>query len=92
MGRKPQSHRSSRLHCGLLHQARYRPGNNRWAPVAACREYVKRLQQLGKDVQLTEYARANHVFDNPLNPVHEFLTLKSEPADVSSKSARGESS
>jgi dienelactone hydrolase len=42
-----------------------------WAPVAACREYVKRLQQLGKDVQLTEYAGANHAFDNPLNPVHE---------------------
>jgi len=42
-----------------------------WAPVTACREYVKRLQQLGKDVQLTEYADANHGFDNPLNPVHE---------------------
>jgi len=42
-----------------------------WAPVAACREYVKRLQQLGKDVQLTEYAGANHAFDNPLNPLHE---------------------
>jgi dienelactone hydrolase len=42
-----------------------------WAPVTACREYVRRLQQLGKDVQLTEYAGANHSFDNPLNPVHE---------------------
>jgi len=40
-------------------------------PVAFCRDYVKRLQQLGKHVQLTEYAGANHSFDNPLSPVHD---------------------
>ena len=39
-----------------------------WVPVEPCREYVKRLRQAGKDIQLTEYAGARHVFDNPLSP------------------------
>ncbi len=34
-----------------------------YAPVAPCRAYVERLQAKGKDVQLAEYAGANHVFD-----------------------------
>jgi dienelactone hydrolase len=33
-------------------------------PVAPCRAYVERLRQGGKDVQLTEYADAQHGFDN----------------------------
>jgi dienelactone hydrolase len=37
-----------------------------YVPVAPCRGYVERLRQAGKDVQLTEYADAHHVFDNPL--------------------------
>lgn len=32
-------------------------------PVAPCRAYVERLKAKGNDVQLTEYAGANHVFD-----------------------------
>jgi len=32
-------------------------------PVAPCRAYVERLKAKGKDVQLTEYAGAAHVFD-----------------------------
>jgi dienelactone hydrolase len=32
-------------------------------PVAACKPYVERLRAQGKDVQLTEYAGAGHVFD-----------------------------
>ncbi len=32
-------------------------------PVAPCRAYVERLKVAGKDVQLTEYPGANHVFD-----------------------------
>jgi dienelactone hydrolase len=32
-------------------------------PVAPCRSYVERLRKVGKDVQLTEYAGAQHVFD-----------------------------
>lgn len=35
-------------------------------PVAPCRTYVERLRKAGKDVQLTEYPDAHHVFDNPL--------------------------
>jgi dienelactone hydrolase len=35
-------------------------------PVAPCRSYVARLQSASKDVKLTEYADAYHVFDNPL--------------------------
>ncbi len=37
-----------------------------YVPVAPCRTYVERLHKAGKDVQLTEYAEAQHVFDNPL--------------------------
>jgi len=35
------------------------------APIGQCLSYVKRLQQAGKDAQLTEYAGAYHGFDNP---------------------------
>jgi dienelactone hydrolase len=34
-----------------------------WTPVAPCRAYVERLKAKGKDVQLTEYAGAQHGFD-----------------------------
>ncbi len=34
-----------------------------YVPVAPCRSYVERLRKSGKDVQLTEYADALHVFD-----------------------------
>ncbi|QCP50278.1 carboxymethylenebutenolidase [Trinickia violacea] len=33
-------------------------------PIAPCRAYVERLTAKGNDAQLTEYARANHVFDS----------------------------
>jgi len=39
-----------------------------WAPVGPCRDYVERLRRSGKDVQLTVYPEARHVFDNPLYP------------------------
>ncbi len=34
-----------------------------YVPVAPCRSYVERLRKAGKDVVLTEYAGAYHVFD-----------------------------
>jgi dienelactone hydrolase len=34
--------------------------------VAPCRTYVERLRKAGNDVQLTEYADAQHAFDSPL--------------------------
>jgi len=34
-----------------------------YVPVAPCRSYVERLRKAGKDVELTEYAGAYHVFD-----------------------------
>jgi dienelactone hydrolase len=37
-----------------------------YVSVAPCRAYVERLRKAGKDVQLTEYPDAHHVFDNPL--------------------------
>jgi dienelactone hydrolase len=37
-----------------------------YVPVAPCRAYVERLRKAGKDVQLTEFPNAHHVFDNPL--------------------------
>ena len=42
-----------------------------WVPVASCRDYVKRLQAAGNDIQLTEYSGAQHAFDNYLTPVRE---------------------
>jgi len=35
-------------------------------PVATCKAYVERLRLTGRDVQLTEYPKASHAFDNPL--------------------------
>ena len=35
-------------------------------PVAPCRAYIARLKAAGRDVQLTEYANAQHGFDNVL--------------------------
>jgi dienelactone hydrolase len=35
------------------------------APIRQCLSYVKRLQDAGKDAQLTEYAGAFHGFDGP---------------------------
>src|SRR5690242_10828776 len=32
-------------------------------PPDACRAYVERLRSAGKDIRLTEYADAHHVFD-----------------------------
>jgi dienelactone hydrolase len=34
-----------------------------YVPVAPCRSYVERLRKAGKDVELTEYPGAYHVFD-----------------------------
>ncbi len=34
-----------------------------YVPVAPCRSYVERLRKAGKDVVLTEYPDAHHVFD-----------------------------
>jgi dienelactone hydrolase len=36
-----------------------------YIPVATCRSYVAQLQKAGKDVSLTEYQNASHVFDWP---------------------------
>jgi dienelactone hydrolase len=33
-------------------------------PVASCRAYVERLRKVGKDIQLTEYPGARHLFDD----------------------------
>ena len=38
-------------------------------PPAACRPYVERLQKAGRDVRLTEYPDAHHVFDSPATKV-----------------------
>ena len=36
-----------------------------YAPIAPCRAYVDRLRQKGRDVELTEYEGAYHIFDDP---------------------------
>jgi dienelactone hydrolase len=40
-------------------------GDN-YVSIEPCRNYVERLRRRGKDVRLTEYQGAQHVFDNPL--------------------------
>jgi dienelactone hydrolase len=37
-----------------------------YVPVVPCRAYFERLRAAGRDVQLTEYPDAHHVYDNPL--------------------------
>lgn len=37
-----------------------------YVSIEPCRNYVERLRRRGKNVQLTEYRGAQHVFDNPL--------------------------
>ncbi len=44
-----------------------------YVPVEPCRKYVERLRRAGADVQLTEYAGAQHAFDNPLYAPHRSL-------------------
>jgi dienelactone hydrolase len=39
-----------------------------YVPPRACRLLVERLRQAGKDVTLTEYPAALHVYDNPASP------------------------
>jgi len=46
-----------------------------WTPIAPCQEYVSRLQQQGKDVQLLAYAGAPHGFDMPW-PQERFADYK----------------
>lgn len=36
-----------------------------YVPAAGCRSYVDRLRKAGKDISLTEYPDAHHIFDNP---------------------------
>jgi dienelactone hydrolase len=36
-----------------------------YIPVAGCRAYVDRLKKAGKDIEITEYPGAHHVFDYP---------------------------
>jgi len=37
-----------------------------YVPVDPCRKYVARLRAAGRNVELTEFPGAHHVFDNPL--------------------------
>ena len=43
-----------------------------WTPVEPCRKYVERLRKNGKDVQLTEYPGAHHLFDVPIEFTRQF--------------------
>ena len=47
-------------------------------PVATCKVYVQRLREARRDVELTEYANAFHVFDNPIGPVPATVAAKSQ--------------
>jgi dienelactone hydrolase len=47
-------------------------------PVAPCRAYVERLRAAGRDVQLTEYAGAQHGFDGPLGSLTPAVATNSQ--------------
>jgi dienelactone hydrolase len=44
-----------------------------YVPVEPCRKYVERLRRANVDVQLNQYAGAQHAFDNPLYSPHRYL-------------------
>lgn len=52
-------------------------------PVAACRPLIERLHKSGRDIQLTEYPGAHHVFDGPAVP-----TPRAFPASQSVRACR----
>ena len=56
-----------------------------YVSIEPCRKYVERLRRNGKNVQLTEYAGARHVFDNPL-----YYPVISLPAAATSSLCRRE--
>ena len=43
-----------------------------WTPIGPCREYVDRMQRIGKNVAMFEYPDAHHAFDNPNLPPTSF--------------------
>ncbi len=71
-----------------------------YVPAAPCRAYVERLRAAGRDVQLTEYPDAHHVYDNPLAPKTPTVapasqsvracTLKEEPLGTIVNAATGQ--
>jgi dienelactone hydrolase len=43
-----------------------------WDPIEPCRQYVERLKKKGADITLTEYAGAQHTYDNFRRPQMDF--------------------
>ena len=67
-------------------------------PVASCKAFLARLKSAGRDVELTEYADAQHGFDTPLGPpvvvakgaqTVRACTIKEGPAGVLVNTATG---
>ena len=67
-------------------------------PVASCKPFVARLKSAGRDVELTEYADAQHGFDTPLgapkvvakgSQTVRACTIKEGPAGVLMNTASG---
>ena len=67
-------------------------------PVSSCKAFLARLKAAGRDVELTEYADAQHGFDTPLGPpvvvakgaqTVRACTIKEGPAGVLVNTATG---
>jgi dienelactone hydrolase len=67
-------------------------------PVTSCKPFIARLKSAGRDVELTEYADAQHGFDTPLGPpivvakgsqTVRACTIKEGPAGVLTNVATG---
>lgn len=52
-----------------------------WTPIGACRAYVDRLRQAGRDAILVEYVGARHSFDVPASPTVRKLPQALNPAN-----------
>ena len=63
-----------------------------YVPAAACMAYADRLKAAGRDVEITIYKDAQHVFDSPLSPAKPFVLPQAQTTRrcLTAEKARGE--
>ena len=61
----------------------FHPAADDWTPIGACKAYVERLRQAGKDAVLLEYAGARHGFDIVRSPAVRVFPEARNPTNCS---------